>query len=202
MRDRICVVAAVVALAALVVQAQQTPGRNAVRAFRETGSQAPAGAQGAPPAEGRGAGAGRGRQAGPPPRILTFEARPSSLKPGESAQLVWHTENPAAPAIEPGVGRVLPIGTTRVTPVATTTYILTNGAVTRSVTVVVAGTKPAAAAPGLPPAAAASKGIARTPEGKPDFSGVYAFGGGGGRGAGAGRGAAPAGPTLKPGAEK
>jgi hypothetical protein len=190
MRDRICVAVAVLAFAALVVQAQQPPG------------PAPAGAQGAPPAEGRGAGAGRGRQAGPPPRILTFEARPSSIKPGESAQLVWHTENPAAPAIEPGVGRVLPIGTTRVTPVATTTYILTNGAITRSVTVVVAGTKPAAAAPGPPPAAAASKGIARTPEGKPDFSGVYAFGGGGGRGAGAGRGAAPAGPTLKPGAEK
>ena len=51
---------------------------------------------------------------------------------------------------------------------------------------------------------AASKGIARTPEGKPDFSGVFAFGGGGGgRGArGAGGAGAPAGPQLKPGAEK
>ena len=36
-------------------------------------------------------------------------------------------ENPAAPAIEPIVGRVIPRGTARVTPSATTTYTLTNG---------------------------------------------------------------------------
>jgi hypothetical protein len=72
------------------------------------------------------------------------------------------------------------------------------------VTVTVAGTKPVAATP--TPAAAATKGIPRTTEGKPDFSGVYAFGGGG---RGRGRGAGPAAtdgvvrtPTLKPGAEK
>ena len=94
---------------------------------------------GAPPA-------GRGRGAGPPPRIVTFEARPASIKPGESALLVWHVENPAAPAIEPIVGRVIPRGTARVTPSATTTYTLTNGTVTTTVTVTVAGTKPVAAA--------------------------------------------------------
>ena len=33
--------------------------------------------------------------AGPSPRIMTFEARPSSIKPGESVMLVWSTENPA-----------------------------------------------------------------------------------------------------------
>jgi hypothetical protein len=87
-----------------------------------------------------------------------------------------------------------------VTPAATTTYTLTNGGVASSVTVTVAGTKPIAAAPPAP-AAAAGRGVARTPDGKPDFSGVYAFGGGG-RGAGAGRANAPAGPVLKPGAEK
>ena len=43
--------------------------------------------------------------------------------------------------------------------------------------------------------------IVYRPDGKPDFSGVYGFGGGGGRGRGQG-GAAPAGPQLKPGAEK
>ena len=96
---------------------------------------------GAPPA-------GRGRGAGPPPRIVTFEARPASIKPGESALLVWHVENPAAPAIEPIVGRVIPRGTARVAPSATTTYTLTNGTVTSTVTVTVAGTKPIAAATG------------------------------------------------------
>jgi hypothetical protein len=160
--------------------------------------QPPAGAQGAPPAEGRGRGGRGGRgQAGPAPRIVTFEAQPSSIKPGEATLLVWHIENPAAPAIEPSVGRVLPRGTMRVNPAATTTFTLTTGAVTRSVTVTVAGTKAGAGAPSVA-AAPASAGIARTPDGKPDFSGVYAFGGGG-RGGGGG---AATGPTLKPGAEK
>jgi len=179
---------ALLLLGALVAEAQQ--------------AQPPAGAQGAPPADGRGGGgrAGRGGrgQPGPPPRIVTFEVRPASIKPGESALLVWHTENPAAPAIEPGVGRVVPRGTVRVTPSATTTYILTNGTAMSSVTVVVAGTQPNAA---LAPSAPVSRGITRTAEGKPDFSGVYGFGGGGARGGGRGAGA-PAGPTLKPGAEK
>jgi hypothetical protein len=167
--------------------------------------QAPQGAAqqpaaGAPPAQGRGAAPGRGR-GGPAPRIAQFEARPSSIKPGESAMLVWLIENPGAPAIEPGIGRVTPRGTVRVTPAATTTYTLTTGDLTRSVTVTVAGTQPVAAT-----AAAATNpraGIPRTAEGKPDFSGVYGFGGGGGgRGRGAAGGAAPAGPQLKPGAEK
>jgi hypothetical protein len=139
---------------------------------------------------------------------VTFEARPASIKPGESTQLIWHTENPAAPAIEPGVGRVTPRGSVRVTPAATTTYTLTMGSVTSAVTVTVAGT-PVAAAAAAPAAAPAAvrKGIARTPDGKPDFSGVYAFGGGGGGRGGRGTADAAAGgvartPTLKPGAEK
>jgi len=37
--------------------------------------------------EGRG-----GRGAAIEPRILTFEARPGTIRPGESAQLVWQTE--------------------------------------------------------------------------------------------------------------
>ena len=90
-------------------------------------------------------------------------------------------------------------------PDATTTYTLTNGTVTRTVTVTVAGTQPSApSAPSEPPEPSEpARGFPRTPEGKPDFSGVYAFGGGGARGAGAGRGRgnAPAGPVLKPGAE-
>jgi hypothetical protein len=167
--------------------------------------QAPQGAAqqpaaGAPPAQGRGAAPGRGR-GGPAPRIAQFEARPSSIKPGESAMLVWLIENPAAPGIEPGIGRVTPRGTVRVTPAATTTYTLTTGEITRSVTVTVAGTQPVAATTAA--ATNTRAGIPRTAEGKPDFSGVYGFGGGGGgRGRGAAGGAAPAGPQLKPGAEK
>jgi hypothetical protein len=178
MRAAVLALGILVASAALVAQAGQ-------------GAAAPQ--AGAPPA-------GRGRGAGPPPRIVTFEARPATIKPGESAQLVWHVENPAATAIEPGVGRVIPRGTVRVTPTATTTYTLTNGTATSTVTVTVAGTKAVTASP-TPAGESRPGAIARTAGGKPDFSGVYAFGGGG-RGAGAGRGNAPAGPVLKPGAEK
>jgi hypothetical protein len=179
MRSRLILHGLVMFCCAAVVHAQQPPVQGGAR-------------QGGAPG-------GRGRAAGPPPRIVSFDARPASITPGESALLVWHVENPAATAIEPGIGRVIPRGTVRVSPSATTTYTLTNGTVTSSVTVTVAGTRPAAAPAAA--AAPASKGIARMPDGKPDFSGVYAFGGGG-RGAGAGRGNAPAGPTLKPGAEQ
>jgi hypothetical protein len=61
--------------------------------------------------------------------------------------------------------------------------------VTRTVTVTVAGTQPvSAAAPST--AANPRAGIPRTAEGRPDFSGVYGFGGGGGRGGGRGQGPA------------
>jgi hypothetical protein len=167
-------------------------------------------AQDAPAAQGgarAGGGGGRGQPA-PSPRIITFEARPSSIKPGEAVTLVWSTENPGGPAIEPGLGPVTPRGSRQLKPAATTTYTLTmrgpnDAVVTKSVMVTVIGTAPVATSASATSAAAAS--IRRTPEGKPDFSGVYAFGGGGrGRGAGA---AAPADgiartPTLKPGAEK
>jgi hypothetical protein len=86
---------------------------------------------------------------------------------------------------------------------------MTGGAVTRSVTVTVAGT--AAVAPAAD-ATAAPKPIPRI-DGKPDFSGIYGFtgmAGLGGRGRGAGDAPAqpaspfaslPAQPTLKPGVE-
>src|SRR5829696_399630 len=82
-----------------------------------------------PPAGGRGRGA-----PAPATRIVTFEAKPATITPGESAILVWHIENPPSATgfngfgtIEPGLGRVAPRGTQRVTPVATTTYTLTAG---------------------------------------------------------------------------
>jgi hypothetical protein len=158
-------------------------------------SQAP---QGQAPAAG---GRGRGAPA-PATRIVTFEAKPATIKPGESTLLVWLIENPPSPngfngfgTLEPGVGRVSPRGSTRVSPTATTTYILSAGTVTKTVTVTVPGTTPVTAAASA--SAGGSTDIRRTPDGKPDFSGIYGWGNlFGGRGGGA----AP--PTLKPGAEK
>ena len=164
-------------------------------------------APGAPgAADGRGRG-GRAALPAPPSRIITFEARPASINPGESVLLVWSTENPAGLTIEPGLGAVTPRGSRQLKPAATTIYTLTirpanTAPVTRSITVTVAGTTPVAATSSRDPNAG-KKGIPRTPDGRPDFSGVYAFGLGG-----RGRGAAPAAdgiartPTLKPGAEK
>jgi hypothetical protein len=155
----------------------------------------------------------------PAARIMSFTAAPANLKPGDSTLLTWATENPNGVTIDQGIGKVTPRGTIKVTPKATTTYTLSiagpDGALTRSVTVNVAGTVAVAASA---PAEAVKKEVPRI-NGKPDLSGVYNFGGGGGGGAGGrgGRGArggaAPAAaavapgtlpttPTLKPGAEK
>ena len=176
---------------------------------------APAGQQPAP-AQGAAAGqAGRGGRGAITPRILSFQASPASIKPGESFMLSWATEAGTG-TIDNGIGDIAPRGTTKVTPKATTTYTLTmaGGAVTRSVTVTVAGTTP------VTPAAANvadSRPIPRL-DGKPDFSGIYGFTGmyslgGGGRGArGAADAPAPAQPaspysnlptqfTLKPGVQ-
>jgi hypothetical protein len=138
-----------------------------------------------------------------PARILTFEARPASIKPGQSFTLVWLAENPTGQVIiEPEPGRVMPRGSRQLTPSATTTYKFTvrgpnDQLLTREVTVNVAGTKPRSATA----AAADAKPVPRMADGKPDFTGVY--GGGGGGGARGARGAgAPAGPVLKAGAEK
>jgi hypothetical protein len=143
----------------------------------------------APAQRGRG---GRGGAAAPQARILSFEARPASIRAGQSAVLVWSTENPSGITIEPGVGAVAARGSRQVTPKVTTTYTLSmrNGP-TKTLTVTVAGTTPAktdATAPGP-----AVKKDPRMPDGKPDLNGVYNFAG------------LPAGtpmPTLKPGAEK
>ena len=157
-------------------------------------------------------------------RIMEFKADRTSIKPGESILLSWIVENPRGGggtdpvAIAPGVGRVAPRSSLRVTPKATTTYTLTatgltsppadgkpqvNGAVTRTLTVTVAGTQPVAASE-APAPAATERPTPRTADGKPDLTGVYGFGAAvGGRGAPP---PAPGGmartPTLKPGAEK
>jgi hypothetical protein len=111
------------------------------------------------------------------PRILSFEARPAAIRPGESAQLVWQTEATRALTIEPQVGPVAVRGSKQVTPAQTTTYTLrASDTVTKTVTVTVAGT-PVSASVGP----------------HPDFTGVYGN-------AGLPQGAQP--PALKAGAEK
>jgi hypothetical protein len=143
-----------------------------------------------------------------PVRITTFSVEPAMIQPGESVTLVWAAENPTSVNIDV-LGRVAPRGRRTLTPSVTTTYTLSvTGAGTtadkRTVTVVVAGTM-AGASPADASAAGTRKAVPRTPDGKPDLSGVYGYGaGGGGRGAPppAVAGGLPTTPTLKPGAEK
>jgi hypothetical protein len=124
------------------------------------------------------------------PRILSFEAKPATIRPGESAQLVWQTEATRGMTIEPEVGAVAVRGSKQVTPTQTTTYTLRASAtLTKTVTVTVAG---------QPVAKPAANVTARndTPgriDGRPDFSGVYGS-------SGLPQNAQP--PALKPGAEK
>src|SRR5438045_3494062 len=58
------------------------------------------------------------------PRILTFEARPGTIRPGESTQLVWQTEAARGLTIDHEVGPVEVRGSKQVTPTQTTTYTL------------------------------------------------------------------------------
>jgi hypothetical protein len=127
------------------------------------------------------------------PRILTFEARPATIRPGESAQLVWQTEATRALTIEPQVGPVAVRGTKQVSPTQTTTYTLrASDTISKTVTVTVAGTP--TALPARPAANAAGPVDAKGRiDGHPDFTGVYGN-------AGLPQGATP--PALKPGAEK
>ena len=135
---------------------------------------------------------GRQRGAAIEPRILAFEAKPATIRPGESAQLVWQTEATRGLVIEPAVGPVAVRGTRQVAPTQTTTYTLRASAtLAKTVTVTVAG---APVTPARPAANAATRVEAGgTIDGHPDFTGVYGS-------AGLPQGATP--PALKPGAEK
>jgi hypothetical protein len=124
------------------------------------------------------------------PRILSFEARPATIRPGESAQLVWQTELTRDLTIDPEVGAVAVRGSKQITPTKTTTYTLrASGTLSKTVTVTVAGT------PVSKPAANRAAGVDAKGrlDGHPDFTGVYGN-------AGLPQGATP--PALKPGAEK
>jgi hypothetical protein len=174
-------------------------------AWAQAPAAAPAGQQ--PAAQGATAQPAQGRGGRTPitPRVLSFQATPATIKPGESFVLSWAVEA-GSPTIDNGVGPVYQRGNTRLTPKATTTYTLTMaGDVTQKVTVTVLGTTAVAAAANAPAALV----MARV-NGKPDFSGIYGFTGmaGGGRGAAAPTpppaspyASLPAQPTLKPGVD-
>ena len=115
------------------------------------------------------------RRAAPPARILQFEAQPTTIKAGESVTLLWSVENPQGTSIDQGIGVVTPRGSRRITPASTTTYTLStkgfNGEVSKQITVTVTG----AAAKAAAPAASGKKEVPRTPDGKPDMTGVYGY---------------------------
>src|SRR5688500_16308340 len=105
-------------------------------AWAQAPQGAPAGQQQGAPAQGAAAGqAGRGGgRSAITPRIVSFQANPVTIKPGESFDLTWATEAGTA-TINNGMGAIPPRGTIKVTPKATTTYTLTMaGGVARSLT--------------------------------------------------------------------
>ena len=137
----------------------------------------------------------------PVARILELMVNPPTINSGESARITWSAENPTNITLSPGVGRVEARGTRRVSPSATTTYTLrTEGGpngevVTRTVTLVVRGTQPVAAAETTGP-----RPMPRMPDGKPDLQSVW-FGGPFGLSVAANPSGLRTRPTPKPGLE-
>jgi hypothetical protein len=74
--------------------------------------------------------------------VLSFQANPTNILPGQSSTLIWQTQNADTVTIS-GIGSVSQNGSTGVTPAQTTTYTLTAsnkfGQATASVTVTVTG---------------------------------------------------------------
>src|SRR5687768_4127819 len=156
-------------------------------AQQQPSAPAPAGQEAG--ARGRG---GRGTPPGLEPRIVSFEARPATVRAGDPVQLVWATENPAGGVtIDQEIGAVNARGSRTVTPAATTTYTLAmRGGPSRSITVTVQGT----AAPRRGPSGSGTgDAVPRMPDGRPDLTGVYGS-------AGLPAGTTP--PPVKAGAEK
>ena len=144
----------------------------------------------------------------PEPRLVSFEAKPATIKPGGSAELTWVTENTGTMkvTISPTVGTVIARGVARVTPAATTTYTLSATAggnvapLTKAVTVIVEGTTPIAASDTT---TAVPTETPRMADGRPKLQGVYSMFGGRGRGGpgapGAGARAGAPGPGARAG---
>ncbi len=113
---------------------------------------------------------------GPPGKILTFTAEPSSIRAGQSVTLTWAAVNADDITIDHCVGILTARGTRQVSPAATTTYTLAakgrGGSDTRSITVTVPGTTPSTGDPNAGCGDPNDKPIPRTGD-HPDLSGVY-----------------------------
>ncbi|MEO5926117.1 MAG: hypothetical protein ABIR70_20010 [Bryobacteraceae bacterium] len=108
-----------------------------------------------------------------PARIREFKAESTALQPGQSTTISWVVENPTSTTIT-GFGNVTAIGNRRITPLATTTYMMTvkgagNSDDTRTLTITVAGTTPVAAGANVTEAPKPAPHI----DGRPDMSGIY-----------------------------
>jgi hypothetical protein len=60
-----------------------------------------------------------------PPAVTSFAASHASITSGQNSTLSWTTQNAGEVRIDPGIGTVSPQGTKDVSPVKTTTYVLT-----------------------------------------------------------------------------
>jgi hypothetical protein len=114
----------------------------------------------------------------PPAIIRDFSALPTSIEPGGTSTLRWEAINAYSLSIDPGIGPVATRGSRRVSPSATTTYVLeatgAAGVARRAVTVIVSGRGAPAPSPGArvtrDPTA---PDLARLSDGTPDLSGLF-----------------------------
>ena len=118
---------------------------------------------------------------GPPAKILSFTADPSSIQPGQFVTLKWAVVNADRISVNQDLGIVAARGSRIVIPKTTMTYTLTAlgygtaGNDSKSVTVTVAGTVASkttgsAAHADVPLAA---RPVPHMPDGTPDLSGIY-----------------------------
>ncbi len=139
----------------------------------------------------------RGFPAGPPAKILTFTAEPSSIQPGQSVKLTWAVVNADRIEVEPEIGVVATRDSCTVTPAKSIVYTLKaigrGGTDKKTLTVIVAGTGPPVAPADSDADPLAKKPVPRAADGHPDLAGIYI----------GGFDIRPTGPIVpKPGAEK
>lgn len=70
----------------------------------------------------------------PYPVIDSFQASPRIINSGETSTLSWKVTGATEVSIDQGVGAVTPLGSMEITPLGTTTYVMTaaNGTITRT----------------------------------------------------------------------